>query len=121
MTDCGRALDLNRYHYGAWLGAWAICYLHGRRCRSLAAPCAPRLKLPSTTTAARKSLERCEEFLHSRPAPTSPRDGASCCEWDAAPNPKFQTGRLSSKFTSSHWPFGVVGHVIRGYPLPPVF
>jgi len=72
MTDCGRALELNPNHYGAWLGL-GICHLQmgnvAEACRSLRAA----LEIAPHDEAARRSLERCEEFLHSRSAPTRPK------------------------------------------------
>jgi tetratricopeptide (TPR) repeat protein len=72
MTDCGRALELNPNHYGAWLGL-GICHLQmgdiAEACRSLRAA----LEISPYDEAARKSLERCEEFLRSRPAPGRPK------------------------------------------------
>ena len=72
MADCGRALELNPNHYGAWLGL-GICHLQmgdvAEACRSLRAA----LEISPHDEAARRSLERCEEFLRSRPAPTRPK------------------------------------------------
>jgi tetratricopeptide (TPR) repeat protein len=72
MTDCARALELNPHHYGAWLGL-GICHLQmgdvDEACRSLRAA----LEISPHDEAARKSLERCEEFLRSRPAPSRPK------------------------------------------------
>jgi tetratricopeptide (TPR) repeat protein len=71
MNDCGRALELNPNHYGAWLGL-GICHLQmgdvAEACRSLRAA----LEIAPHDEAARKSLERCEEFLRSRAGPHRP-------------------------------------------------
>lgn len=72
MIDCGRALELNPNHYGAWLGL-GICHLQmgdiAEACRSLRAA----LEISPHDEAARRSLERCEEFRRSLPAPTKPK------------------------------------------------
>jgi len=72
MDDCARALELNPNHYGAWLGL-GICHLQSgdvaEACRSLRAA----LEISPHDQAALKSLERCEEFLRSRPAPSKPK------------------------------------------------
>lgn len=72
MTDCGRALALNPNHYGAWLGL-GICHLQrgdvAEACRSLRVA----LEISPHDEAARTSLERCEEFLRTRPVPAKPK------------------------------------------------
>lgn len=72
MTDCGRALDLNPNHYGAWLGL-GICHLQqgdvAEACRSLRAA----LEISPHDEAARNSLERCEELLRRLPASARPK------------------------------------------------
>lgn len=72
MTDCGRALDLNPNHYGAWMGL-GICHLQtgdfAEACRCLRAA----LEIAPHDEAARRSLDRCEEFLRNRPAPSKPK------------------------------------------------
>lgn len=72
MTDCGRALELNPNHYGAWMGL-GICHLQtgdlAEACRCLRAA----LEIAPHDEAARRSLERCEEFQRSRPAPARPK------------------------------------------------
>jgi tetratricopeptide (TPR) repeat protein len=72
MADCLRALALNPNHFGAWQGL-GICHLQkgdvDEACRSLRVA----LQIAPHDEATRKSLERCEEFLRSRPAPGKPR------------------------------------------------